>query len=104
MRFRLVAFLALLTIVVSCTPTDPPGPSYPATESYAASLGVDIPSMTRYDTNLYYKDLTVGTGATASPNKKISVAYTGYLTDGSSFESGQLDTVPLSTVNLIAGW
>ena len=104
MRFRLLASSALLAALAACTPTEPAGPSYPATESYAASLQVNIASMTKVDTNLYYQDLTVGTGAVASVNKQVTVTYAGYLTDGTSFDSGTLTDIPLNTSNLIEGW
>ena len=38
----------------------------PATSSYAASLNVNIASMTKTASGLYYKDLVTGTGATAT--------------------------------------
>ena len=106
MRFRLLALLALLATVPGCEPTAPAGPSDPATEEFAASLGVDIASMIQVEpsVSVYYKDMTVGTGATAVLNKQITVAYTGYLSDGTSFDSGQIGPIPLNTSNLISGW
>lgn len=104
MRFRLLALPALLLAVTSCEPSAPEGPSDPAAETYAASLNVDIPSMTKVDANLYYQDLTVGTGAVAAVNKTITVSYTGYLVNGTSFDSGSLPPTVLNDANLIAGW
>jgi FKBP-type peptidyl-prolyl cis-trans isomerase FkpA len=102
MRFRLLALSGLLLAATSCEPSGPTGPSDPATETYAASLGVDIASMTKVDANLYYKDLVVGTGAVAAANKVVT--YSGFLTNGTSFDSGTLDPTPLNDANLIAGW
>lgn len=104
MRFRLFALASLLLAVTSCEPSAPDGPSDPATETYASSLGVDIASMTRVDANLYYKDITIGTGTAAAVNKTIVVTYSGYLTNGTSFDSGTLNPTPLNDANLIAGW
>src|SRR6185295_17364261 len=104
MRFRLLALSGLVLAVTSCEPSAPAGPSNPATETYAASLGVDIKSMTKLDTNLYYKDLVVGTGTVAAVNKTISVTYAGYLINGTSFDSGDLTPTPLNDANLITGW
>jgi FKBP-type peptidyl-prolyl cis-trans isomerase len=107
MRSRLLALVALLA-VASCEPTAPPGPSNPATDTYAASLGVDIASMVKVSPDLYYKDIVVGTGSPeAARNKTITVYYTGYTTDGQSFDSNVGDDAlreTLSDVNFIAGW
>jgi FKBP-type peptidyl-prolyl cis-trans isomerase len=107
MRTRLFA-LAILAGAISCTPAEPRGPSDPANEEYAPSLGVDIASMVKLDPNLYYKDIVVGTGTpAASINKTISVSYSGYLTDGTMFDSAVGDdsiTGVLNDANLIAGW
>lgn len=107
MRFRLLAVLALLG-VASCEPTAPPGPSDPATDTYAASLDVDIASMVKVSPDLYYKDVVVGTGSPAAArNKTITVFYTGYTTDGHAFDTnvGKDPLVEqLSDVNFIAGW
>jgi FKBP-type peptidyl-prolyl cis-trans isomerase FkpA len=102
MRFQLLAF-SLAATLAACTPSEPRGPSYPANETYAASLQINIPSMTKVDTNLYYQDITLGTGAAAAVNKLVTITYTGYLTDGTSFDSGTLTDHPLNNSNLIEG-
>jgi peptidylprolyl isomerase len=103
MRFRLLSFTLLLAGLAACAPAEPPGPSYPAEQAYAASLGVDLSTFVKVDTNLYYKDLVVGTGASATSVSKISVTYAGYLVDGTSFDSGTLTDEPLNG-GIIAGW
>ena len=45
--------------------TAPNIPSNPSVETYAASLGVNIATMTKKSDNLYVQDLVVGTGAEA---------------------------------------
>jgi peptidylprolyl isomerase len=104
MRSKLTVFIALLGLV-GCEPTAPPGPSDPATETFAASLGVDISSMTRAQSNadVYYKDILVGTGATVT-GKALVITYTGYLSNGTSFGSGTTDACFVNTANYIAGW
>jgi FKBP-type peptidyl-prolyl cis-trans isomerase len=108
MRIRLLALAAVLAAAVSCTPTDPAGPSDPEAESYAASLNVDIASMVKVDKNLFYKDIVVGTGSpAASINKTIAVTYTGYLRDGTIFDSKLPPDSLVGVLNdaeLIAGW
>ena len=64
-------------------------PSDPATETFAASLAVDIASMTKTKEGVYYKDLVVGTGATVNDSAvTINVTYAGFLKDGKLFDSG----------------
>ena len=53
-------------------------------------------------------DLEVGTGAAAEPGRTISVHYTGWLADGtqfdSSLDSGQPFSFPLGAGRVIQGW
>lgn len=61
----------------------------PATATYAPALNVDIASMTKSATGLYSKDLTVGTGATASAGYTARVTYTGWLPSGTKFDTSE---------------
>lgn len=58
---------------------------------------------------LEYWDIQVGTGATATLGKKVTVHYTGWLTNGKKFDSsldrGQPYVVqPLGNAPVIKGW
>jgi FKBP-type peptidyl-prolyl cis-trans isomerase len=57
---------------------------------------------------LKIEELKVGTGATAVAGKSVSVHYTGWLTDGTKFDSsrdrGQPFTFPLGAGRVIKGW
>jgi uncharacterized damage-inducible protein DinB len=57
--------------------------------------------------SLRYIDVVVGTGAPATPGKQYTVHYTGWLTDGTQFDSS-IGKKPLEFVQgkrqLIAGW
>jgi len=57
---------------------------------------------------LKYEDLKVGTGPTAENGMKVSVHYTGWLTDGTKFDSsldrGQPFQFQLGGGNVIRGW
>ena len=82
-------------------------PSVPATESFAASLGVNIAAMTKKSDNLYIQDLTVGTGAEAIVGRQVSVTYTGWLANGTRFDSNVGGTPiarQLGRGELISGW
>jgi FKBP-type peptidyl-prolyl cis-trans isomerase len=57
---------------------------------------------------LIYEDLQVGTGATAQTGDTVSVYYTGWLADGTKFDSsldrGQTLDFTLGAGKVIAGW
>ena len=60
------------------------------------------------DTGLKYEDLVEGEGAVAQANQTVSVHYTGWLTDGTKFDSS-LDrndpfSFPLGGGRVIRGW
>lgn len=64
-------------------------PSDPATETFAASTGVDIATMTRMANGIYFQDLTLGTGPSDTvTTDSIYVSYTGRLKDGKVFDTG----------------
>jgi FKBP-type peptidyl-prolyl cis-trans isomerase FkpA len=54
--------------------------------TFAPSLGVDLASSTKTASGLYYKDVTVGTGATLTPGQLVGVYYDGYYADGTHFD------------------
>jgi hypothetical protein len=79
----------------------------PATETYAPSLGVNIAQMTRIADGLYIQDLVVGTGATASAGHGVSMTYTGWLVDGTQFDSNvgkPALSFTLGAGQVIQGW
>lgn len=57
---------------------------------------------------LIIEELTVGTGAEAAAGQYVSVHYTGWLTDGSKFDSskdrGDPFEFPLGAGHVIRGW
>ena len=57
---------------------------------------------------LKYVDEVVGTGASPSPGKMVTVHYTGTLTNGTKFDSsrdhGQPYTFPIGVGQVIKGW
>jgi len=105
---RRVASLIPLAFAAAClTGTDPGTPSNPATETYAASLGVNISQMQKISDALYIQDLIVGTGTTAAAGRSVSATYTGWLVDGTQFDSN-VGKTPISFVlgqqQVIQGW
>lgn len=57
---------------------------------------------------LVIEELAIGTGATAIAGKKVSVHYTGWLADGTKFDSskerGNPFIFPLGKGHVIKGW
>ncbi len=101
------AFVTALA-VSACGSADAPNiPSNPAVEVYASSLGVSIATMTKKSDNLYTQDLVVGTGVEAIAGRTVGVTYSGYLINGSRFDSnvgGTVFSFTLGVGQVIAGW
>ena len=105
---RTVAAFGAVALIAACSDSTSPGkPSDPASETYSTTLGINIAAMTKKSANLYYQDLTVGTGAEAVTGRSLSVVYTGWLVNGSKFDSnvgGNLFAFVLGQGQVIAGW
>jgi hypothetical protein len=105
---RAMATALLFALASACLNTGEPGmPSNPATETYAASLGVNIAQMTKKSDALYIQDLVVGTGTEATNGRALRMTYTGWLVNGTQFDSNVgKDPYPLVLGNgdVIAGW
>lgn len=70
-----------------------------------------IPAVTgpiKYEFALRYQDITIGTGALAAPGNVYTVHYTGWLEDGTKFDSsldrGQPFEFPQGMHRVITGW
>lgn len=76
--------------------------------TFAPSLGVDLSTMAVTSSGLHMRDDVVGTGAEAMPGQQVSVHYTGWLPDGTKFDSsvdrGKPFVFPLGGGRVIAGW
>lgn len=111
MRYRSVLAVLFAAFLAGCgdssTAPQDLGGTDPATTVYAASLGVNISAMTKLSKALYIQDLIVGTGSAASNGRLLSVTYTGWLVNGTQFDSNVgKDTYAftLGTGTVIPGW
>jgi FKBP-type peptidyl-prolyl cis-trans isomerase len=94
---RLVGVAVALAIIAAATP---------AGRSYAANQVIEMPD------GLKYTDTKTGDGATAKAGNKVSVHYTGWLSDNgakgkkfdSSVDRGQPFQFTLGAKQVIAGW
>jgi FKBP-type peptidyl-prolyl cis-trans isomerase len=72
------------------------------------SLGVDTTRMTKAPSGLWYTDVVVGQGAEAAAGRTVSVHYTGWLPDGTKFDSsrdrGEPFAFTLGAGQVITGW
>jgi peptidylprolyl isomerase len=64
--------------------------------TFAASLDVNLAASTKTASGLYIRDLTVGTGATATSTSTVSLYYSGYRVDGSRFDFLASPSTPYS--------
>ena len=76
--------------------------------TFAPALGVDVAQLTRTASGLHYRDLVVGNGAEAKAGQQATVHYTGWLPNGSKFDSSKDRNDPfafrLAARQVIGGW
>lgn len=110
---KLIVVLLLLAAIAipACTQKESKEPAekkaegsapVPATPAPAAGQAVTTPS------GLKYLDIAVGTGAAPVPGKLVSVHYTGWLENGTKFESSRDTGHPIDFTigagQVIPGW
>ncbi len=105
-RFAPLSSLCLLLALVSaCGGADSGDPTK---VTYADALGVDLDAMRRSDSGLYTLDQQVGTGVEAVDGRSLEVHYSGWLPDGTLFDSsrtrGQPYIFTLGRGTVIKGW
>lgn len=109
MRLVAVPGLALIAGLVACASSGTTGPELdPEKITFAPALEIDFSKMTKTASGLWYQDLTVGTGAEVRPGNLARVTYSGWLPNGTLFDS-RTDAsnpleFPLGNGSVIAGW
>jgi FKBP-type peptidyl-prolyl cis-trans isomerase len=80
----------------------------PKTVTYATALGVNLAQMTEKVPGLFVQDLAVGAGLTSSNGRNLTMHYTGWLANGSKFDSSRDANRPfdftLGAGMVIRGW
>lgn len=103
----IVISLAFAALASACEPRAAGIPD-PAMNTFAPKLGIDLATMTRMPSSLYTRDLEVGGGAEAKKGQSVAVHYTGWLPDGSEFDSshnrGKPFSFRLGEGQVIQGW
>ena len=96
--------LALFAFILSACGGSGDAGSRGATGDFA----IDSAALTRTPSGLRYQDVTVGNGAEAAQGQVAVVHYTGWLTDGTKFDSsrdrGEPFSFPIGAGLVIAGW
>jgi FKBP-type peptidyl-prolyl cis-trans isomerase FkpA len=97
--------LCLLLTVAACGSES----GDPAQVTYAPALGVDLTAMNRSESGLYTQDLVVGTGIEATNGRLLEMDYSGWLPDGTLFDTSTRAgrtpiTFTLGQGRLIRGW
>ncbi|HEX2722504.1 MAG TPA: FKBP-type peptidyl-prolyl cis-trans isomerase [Gemmatimonadaceae bacterium] len=108
--FRAISVIAVLGmsgLVAACS-TDVEEPVSVSIEktTFASSLGVNLAASTRTANGVYYRDITVGSGPVVANGQQITVRYTGWLSNGTQFDSNTTTGFPfvLGIGRVIAGW
>lgn len=85
---RIMMVLAALAVTACSSPTALDDRwADPLTIEFAESLNIDLSQMNLTESGLYWQDLVVGTGLTAEVGNTLYVHFTGWLPDGTVFES-----------------
>jgi hypothetical protein len=109
-RFMLVALIVILLIAVLWYSgrADEPAQEPDTTSSAPEVTTSDGPGVVADVTELQIEDLIVGTGAEATTGTAVTVHYTGWLADGTKFDSsvdsGQPFEFTVGAGYVIPGW
>jgi FKBP-type peptidyl-prolyl cis-trans isomerase len=79
-----------------------------ASKGFSAALGVDTTKMTKAPSGFWYADVAPGQGDSAGAGRTVTVHYTGWLPDGTKFDSsrdrGEPFAFTLGAGQVISGW
>jgi FKBP-type peptidyl-prolyl cis-trans isomerase len=96
--------LAVLVVLASCGDSGT-GPTDPTDLDFAPETSVVLADMTLNPSGLYWQDLVVGIGEEALAGDSVTVHYTGWLHDGTVFDSSVGgDPRQFLLSDLIPGW
>ena len=98
-RIGVPSLLVAAALMAGCG--DATGPLIEDTE-FAASLGIDLSRMTLKG-GVYIEDLQVGTGDPVGEGVWVEVAYTGWLSNGTEFDSGSF-SFPVGVGQVVPGF
>ncbi len=89
-------------------PAESVDPGLEVATEYAPELNVDLTAMERRESGLLVQELAPGEGTEAMPGDMVAVHYTGWLPDGTKFDSsldrGEPIVFALGQGQVIDGW
>ncbi len=108
-RFIVVMLLLVAVAIPACSQNETKsGGEQPATGQAPKADKAPAAGMITTPSGLAYQDLVPGSGPTPTAGKLVRVHYTGWLQDGtkfdSSMDSGQPFEFPIGTGQVIPGW
>ena len=108
MKIRNPVLSTIATLLLAaCTSNDTPTPAQPAVKPATTPSAVTGSARTT-PSGLVIETLATGSGPVATPGNKVSVHYTGWLTDGTKFDSSRDRNEPFSfslgAGQVIKGW
>lgn len=89
------AFVVAVATSAACLDTSAPEEASIEHTTFAASLGVDLAASTKTPNGAYYRDIVVGTGPVVAAGQTLKIRYTGWLSDGTEFDSNLTAQDPL---------
>ena len=94
---RLIRSALVLTVAATAACLDTNAPEETSIEEtvFATSLGVNIAASTKTPNGGYYRDIVQGTGEAVQTGDSLSVRYTGWLSNGTQFDSNLTAAEPL---------
>jgi FKBP-type peptidyl-prolyl cis-trans isomerase FkpA len=108
--FALAAVSFAIALTTACLGDSTGVSSSPTVEetTFATSLGVDLTKSTRTTNGDYVRDIVVGTGPVVAVGDSLSVRYTGWLSNGTQFDTNTAAVLPfgfrLGANRVIPGW
>ncbi|MCB9853818.1 MAG: FKBP-type peptidyl-prolyl cis-trans isomerase [Phycisphaerales bacterium] len=80
--------------------------NYETAKAFVASRGVDVSNPTITSSGLWFTDEQAGSGKKASKTARVTVHYTGWLPDGTKFDSSRDRNEPIAfgLNQVIPGW
>ena len=106
MKTLLSTLIATLTLVACTSSESPTAPQVKTATTVAPASTSNAPQTTA--SGLIIETLTTGSGPTAKSGDKVSVHYTGWLTNGTKFDSSRDRNEPFSfrlgAGQVIPGW
>lgn len=108
MKTKVLSCAAVALLLASCQTTTTPKTPTPQPTKEIKILPTPAEQGTKTASGLGYIDLKVGTGKTPKTGQKVTVHYTGWLTDNTKFDSSVDRGTPFSFVigqgQVIKGW